>query len=127
MSSTSTETDARAPAKPVEQVGDRVFANLALGAGVLILVVLAGVAAFRAGALPFNGIMETVTRVVQEHGTSAFVAALDPHDQIDPNDEQSVLIADAAQAALGRAFDRIEPALVETDGELFLEYAVEGP
>ena len=46
--------------------------------------------------------------VVQEHGTAAFVAALDPHDQIDPTDEQSVLIADAAQQALGRAFDRIE-------------------
>ena len=46
MSSTSTDTDTRAPAKPVEQVGDRVFANLALAAGVLILVVLAGVAAF---------------------------------------------------------------------------------
>ena len=27
------------------------------------------VEAFRAGALPFNGIMETVTRVVEEHGT----------------------------------------------------------
>ena len=46
MSSTSTDTETRAPAKPVEQVGDRVFANLALGAGVLILVVLAGVAVF---------------------------------------------------------------------------------
>jgi len=46
--------------------------------------------------------------VVQERGTSAFVAALDPHDQIDPTDEESVLIADAAQQALARAFDRIE-------------------
>jgi 1-deoxy-D-xylulose-5-phosphate reductoisomerase len=27
------------------------------------------VEAFRSGALPFNGIMETVTRVVREHGT----------------------------------------------------------
>jgi 1-deoxy-D-xylulose-5-phosphate reductoisomerase len=26
------------------------------------------VEAFRTGALPFNGIMETVTRVVEEHG-----------------------------------------------------------
>lgn len=29
------------------------------------------VEAFRRGALPFNGIMETVTRVVEEHGTPA--------------------------------------------------------
>ena len=27
------------------------------------------VEAFRQGALPFNGIMDTVTRVVEEHGT----------------------------------------------------------
>lgn len=46
--------------------------------------------------------------MVQEQGSTAFVAALDPHDQIDPTDEQSVLIADAAQQALARAFDRIE-------------------
>ena len=29
------------------------------------------VEAFRAGTLPFNGIMETVTRVVEEHGAPA--------------------------------------------------------
>ena len=46
--------------------------------------------------------------VVQEQGTSAFVAALDPHDQVDPADERSVQIAIAARDALGRAFDRIE-------------------
>jgi uncharacterized protein (DUF302 family) len=46
--------------------------------------------------------------VVQEQGSVAFVAALDPHDSIDPNDEASVRIADAARDALGRAFDRIE-------------------
>lgn len=45
--------------------------------------------------------------VVQEQDATAFVAALDPHDSIDPTDEKSVEIADAAQAALGRAFDRI--------------------
>lgn len=45
--------------------------------------------------------------VVQEHGTSAFVTALDPHDSIDPSDETSVQIADAARAALGRAFEAI--------------------
>jgi phosphate transport system permease protein len=37
---------ARAPVKPVQQLGDRIFAGTAKGAGVLILVVLAGVAAF---------------------------------------------------------------------------------
>ena len=45
--------------------------------------------------------------VVQEHGGSAFVAALDPHDSIDTEDPVSVDIADAAQDALGRAFVRI--------------------
>ena len=45
--------------------------------------------------------------VVQEHGGSAFVAALDPHDSIDPGDPVSVDIAGAAQEALGRAFARI--------------------
>jgi phosphate transport system permease protein len=45
---TTTTTDAAttASARPVQQVGDRVFANLAKGAGILILVVLAGVAVF---------------------------------------------------------------------------------
>jgi phosphate transport system permease protein len=36
----------RVSTRPVQQVGDRVFSNLAKGAGVLILVVLAGVAVF---------------------------------------------------------------------------------
>ncbi|MEA2452823.1 MAG: hypothetical protein QOG04_1533 [Actinomycetota bacterium] len=45
--------------------------------------------------------------VVQEQGTTAFVAALDPHDSIDPGNEESIAIADAARDALGRAFDRI--------------------
>jgi phosphate transport system permease protein len=40
------ETQAPATTKPVVQPGDRVFAGLAKGAGILILVVLAGVAAF---------------------------------------------------------------------------------
>ncbi len=44
----SATTDAPTPTstKPVRQVGDRIFADLARGAGVLILVVLAGVAVF---------------------------------------------------------------------------------
>jgi phosphate transport system permease protein len=46
MSPNTTETEAEAPARPVQQVGDRVFANVAVAAGVLILVVLAGVAVF---------------------------------------------------------------------------------
>ena len=46
MSPNPIDTEAQAPARPVRQVGDRVFANVALGAGVLILVVLAGVAFF---------------------------------------------------------------------------------
>jgi len=45
--------------------------------------------------------------VVQEQGTRAFVTALDPHDSIDPSDERSVAIADAARAAMQRAFDAI--------------------
>ena len=45
--------------------------------------------------------------VVQEQGTRAFVTALDPHDSVDPSDEASVQVADAARGALQRAFDRI--------------------
>jgi phosphate transport system permease protein len=47
MSSTTAEkASASVDAKPVLQPGDRIFAQLAKGAGVLILVVLAGVAVF---------------------------------------------------------------------------------
>jgi phosphate transport system permease protein len=47
MSSTATEQrSAPTSTKPVQQVGDRVFARLAQSAGILILVVLAGVAVF---------------------------------------------------------------------------------
>lgn len=47
MTSTATRPDtAAATARPVRQRGDRVFAGLAKAAGVLILVVLAGVAIF---------------------------------------------------------------------------------
>ena len=46
-------TTAPAPAKPVTQLGDRIFAGSAKGAGILILVALAGVAVFLiAQALP---------------------------------------------------------------------------
>jgi phosphate transport system permease protein len=46
MSASTTDAPPRASTRPVQQVGDRVFSNLAKGAGVLILVVLAGVAVF---------------------------------------------------------------------------------
>ncbi|HVH02965.1 MAG TPA: hypothetical protein VM891_08485, partial [Amaricoccus sp.] len=75
MSSTSTDTDTRAPAKPVEQVGDRVFANLALGAGVLILVVLAGVAAFLlAEAVP--AIVAPTSELPEGHSLIAYITPL---------------------------------------------------
>ncbi|MET7681567.1 1-deoxy-D-xylulose-5-phosphate reductoisomerase [Streptomyces sp. NPDC005423] len=41
------------------------------------------VEAFRAGALPFNGIMETVTRVVEEHGTPATGTSLTVPDVLE--------------------------------------------
>jgi phosphate transport system permease protein len=46
MSATTTDAPAAASSRPVQQPGDRIFANLARGAGILILVVLAGVAVF---------------------------------------------------------------------------------
>ena len=46
MSATTTDAPAPASSRPVQQPGDRIFANLARGAGILILVVLAGVAVF---------------------------------------------------------------------------------
>ena len=46
MSATTTDLPATASSRPVQQAGDRIFANLARGAGVLILAVLAGVAVF---------------------------------------------------------------------------------
>jgi phosphate transport system permease protein len=41
-----TSTQAPAPAPPIRRPGDRVFAGLSLGAGLLILAILAGVAVF---------------------------------------------------------------------------------
>lgn len=46
MSAPTTTPAAATEPKPVRQIGDRVFAGSARGAGILILVVLAGVAAF---------------------------------------------------------------------------------
>ena len=48
-------------------------------------------------------------------------------DAIVPARNEGLTVADLPRALAERTFDRIEPALVETDGELFLEYAVEGP
>jgi uncharacterized protein (DUF302 family) len=45
--------------------------------------------------------------VVQETGSSAIVAALDPADAIEGTDEQSQKISDVARQALGRALQRI--------------------
>jgi uncharacterized protein (DUF302 family) len=45
--------------------------------------------------------------VVQETGTSAIVAALDPADAIEANDEQTFAMSDVAREALGRALQRI--------------------
>ncbi len=41
------------------------------------------VEAFRAGALPYLGIMETVTRVVEEHGTPATGTSLTVADVLE--------------------------------------------
>ena len=46
MTSTTDAATGQPTARPVLQVGDRVFVSLARGAGILILVVLAGVAVF---------------------------------------------------------------------------------
>ena len=45
--------------------------------------------------------------VVQEKGTVALVAALDPLDSVDATDDRSRTVAQDARAALTRAFDRI--------------------
>ncbi len=46
--------------------------------------------------------------VVQEKGTVALVAALDPRDDVDQRDERSLMVAEDARSALARAFDRID-------------------
>lgn len=48
--------------------------------------------------------------VVQESGPSAYVAALDPLEQIDANDPDSVAAAQSARDALSRAFSKITQA-----------------
>jgi phosphate transport system permease protein len=57
-------------AKPVRQVGDRIFAGLATGAGTLILLVLAGVAAF----LLAEGIPAIIAPAEDVPGGNGFIA-----------------------------------------------------
>ena len=45
--------------------------------------------------------------VVQEKGSVALVAALDPLESVDATDDRSLTVAEGARAALARAFDRI--------------------
>lgn len=61
---------ASAPARPARQVGDRVFAGLATGAGSLILLVLAGVAAF----LLAEGIPAIIAPAEDVPGGNGFIA-----------------------------------------------------
>ena len=75
MSPNPTDTEAQAPARPVQQVGDRVFANVAVGAGVLILVVLAGVAFFLiAEAAP--AVVAPASALPGGHSLFAYIAPL---------------------------------------------------
>jgi phosphate transport system permease protein len=74
MSSTI-DTGTTESTKRVQQVGDRVFANLALAAGVLILVVLAGVAVFLiAEAAP--ALVAPAEELPEGHGLVAYIAPL---------------------------------------------------
>jgi uncharacterized protein (DUF302 family) len=45
--------------------------------------------------------------VVQESGSSAIVAALDPADTVETNDDEGLRLTDDARAALGRVLERI--------------------
>ena len=75
MSPNTIDTEAEAPARPVQQVGDRVFANVALAAGVLILVVLAGVAVFLiAEAAP--AVVAPASELPGGHSLFAYIAPL---------------------------------------------------
>jgi phosphate transport system permease protein len=75
MTSTTEPATVERPAKPVLQVGDRVFVNLARGAGILILVVLAGVAVFLI-AEAFPAIVAPASELPEGHGLVAYIAPL---------------------------------------------------
>src|SRR3954453_18414317 len=74
---TSTTDTAAVPrtAKPVLQVGDRVFVGLARGAGILILVVLAGVAVFLI-AEAFPALVAPSSELPEGHSLVAYIAPL---------------------------------------------------
>jgi phosphate transport system permease protein len=84
MSSTTADPDApdapdapdsQAPKRPVQQVGDRVFVNLARGAGILILLVLAGVAVFLvAEAAP--AVVAPASELPEGRSLAAYIAPL---------------------------------------------------
>ena len=75
MTSTTDAATGRPTARPVLQVGDRVFVSLARGAGVLILVVLAGVAVFLiAEAVP--ALLAPADELPGGHTLIAYIAPL---------------------------------------------------
>jgi phosphate transport system permease protein len=74
-STTETPTGTGRSSRPVLQTGDRIFANAARGAGLLILVVLAGVAVFLvAEALP--AIVAPASELPGGHTLVAYIAPL---------------------------------------------------
>jgi len=74
MTSTTESSTVRAP-RSVRQVGDRVFVGLARGAGILILVVLAGVAVFLiAEAVP--ALLAPAGDLPEGHSLVAYIAPL---------------------------------------------------
>ena len=75
MTSTTDAVTGRRTTRPVLQVGDRIFANLAKGAGVLILVVLAGVAVFLI-AEAFPALVAPASELPEGHGLVAYIAPL---------------------------------------------------
>jgi phosphate transport system permease protein len=75
MTSTADAATGRRSTKPLLQVGDRVFVSLARGAGVLILVVLAGVAVFLiAEAVP--ALLAPADELPGGHTLIAYIAPL---------------------------------------------------
>jgi phosphate transport system permease protein len=70
-----TTTSVRRAPRSVQQFGDRIFVGLARGAGVLILVVLAGVAVFLvAEAVP--ALLAPASELPEGHGLVAYIAPL---------------------------------------------------
>jgi phosphate transport system permease protein len=75
MTTTTRDDPSTASARPVQQAGDRVFARLAQAAGIVILVVLAGVAVFLISeALP--ALVAPASELPEGHGLVAYIAPL---------------------------------------------------